>query len=170
MAAVQADQMQAGDTSGELSISREFIWAGKAIFTVSNPRGEHYTYRVTRKDPEPGGRYPTAAWFVAVLTGPNNDHDYTYLGMLLRPDAPDAPDANHVPIVPICKLTRASQYGTESRPVAVFNWAMRVLYGASTIKPGYSILHAGKCARCSRQLTDPESLRTGLGPVCREGV
>lgn len=30
------------------------------------------------------------------------------------------------------------------------------------------IYHNGKCSRCGRKLTDAESLRTGLGPKCRE--
>lgn len=32
------------------------------------------------------------------------------------------------------------------------------------------VSHAGKCGHCSRQLTDPESLRTGLGPECRRKI
>lgn len=30
------------------------------------------------------------------------------------------------------------------------------------------IYHNGKCSRCGRKLTDAESLRTGLGPTCRQ--
>lgn len=31
---------------------------------------------------------------------------------------------------------------------------------------GYSVLVAGMCVVCNRKLTDPESIRTGIGPVC----
>lgn len=30
------------------------------------------------------------------------------------------------------------------------------------------VLHNGRCSRCGRKLTDPESLRTGIGPTCRK--
>lgn len=30
------------------------------------------------------------------------------------------------------------------------------------------VYHNGRCSRCGRKLTDAESLRTGLGPTCRE--
>lgn len=30
------------------------------------------------------------------------------------------------------------------------------------------IYHNGRCSRCGRKLTDTESLRTGLGPTCRQ--
>lgn len=33
-----------------------------------------------------------------------------------------------------------------------------------------SIQASGKCRRCGRPLTNPESIRTGLGPYCREQV
>ncbi|WP_373093047.1 DUF6011 domain-containing protein [Zhongshania sp.] len=28
-------------------------------------------------------------------------------------------------------------------------------------------MHAGKCGRCARKLTDPVSISTGFGPHCR---
>lgn len=31
-----------------------------------------------------------------------------------------------------------------------------------------TILHSGRCGRCKRELTDPESLATGIGPECRK--
>lgn len=30
------------------------------------------------------------------------------------------------------------------------------------------VVHNGRCSRCGRKLTDPESLRTGIGPTCRK--
>lgn len=32
------------------------------------------------------------------------------------------------------------------------------------------VYHNGRCSKCGRKLTDLESLRTGLGPVCRSKV
>ena len=36
------------------------------------------------------------------------------------------------------------------------------------LKPhvGFSVLHNGHCGVCGRVLTNPESLETGVGPIC----
>lgn len=145
---------------GACTVSRAFVWGGNAIFTADNGHGEHYTFRVSRKD-------PGSCWFVALLTGPDNDRDYTYLGVLAWPGILPG---TRVAQIPYCKITRASKLGAESTPVRVFNFAMRIVYGAQAIPAGYSVLHDGRCAKCRRHLTDPESLKTGLGPVCRDGA
>lgn len=33
--------------------------------------------------------------------------------------------------------------------------------------PGYDIAAADRCGKCGKELTDPESIRFGIGPVCR---
>lgn len=33
---------------------------------------------------------------------------------------------------------------------------------------GVSIVSDGRCSKCGRRITDPESIRYGLGPKCRE--
>lgn len=61
-----------------VNITLDFIQAGRAIFTVANPTGESYTFRVSKS--EPSGEYSKPAWFVGLLTGPDNEHDYTCVG------------------------------------------------------------------------------------------
>jgi len=67
-----------------VNVTPTTVEAGKSTFTVANNKGEHYTFMVTKKDPEPGTRWVAygPSWFVALLTGPNNDQDYTYMGVL----------------------------------------------------------------------------------------
>ena len=134
-------------------IGRDFILGGKAIFTVANPTGEHYTFQVNRKDPEPGsqfGNQPT--FFVKLLTGPDNGSDYTYLGLLTPAGA--------------VKLTRASRFTDETKPVRVIRWAVGLLFGGKALPAGYAIHHEGRCGRCARRLTVPESVESGFGPEC----
>jgi hypothetical protein len=64
-----------------MPLTRSWITAGKAIFTIANPAGDHYTYRVLQH--EANSYYPET-YFVGLLTGPSNEKDYTYLG-ILRP-------------------------------------------------------------------------------------
>lgn len=48
-----------------------------------------------------------------------------------------------------------------------FKWLMQHLDNMPTF---VHVLHVGKCGRCGRKLTDPESIRYGLGPECRKKV
>lgn len=137
-------------------ITKEWVLAGKAIFTVSNDKGEHYTYRVVRKDDEKSVRPPV--WFVSVLTGADNDNDYTYLGCL-------RPTTGNV------DLTRASRYKPDSRIYRVVRWAMQVVWSGADFPPGYGCNGCGRCGRCGRKLTRPEGIdpagyRLGYGPDC----
>lgn len=132
----------------------KFILAGNAIVTLhSEKTGAHFTYRVRR----PKGFSPVApVWFVQVLTGPSNEDDYEYLGV----------------IRPAANLTDLSySYGVRSRiradaPSAVaISWALRRLLTKQPL-PSCQILHEGRCGRCGRRLTVPESIQSGFGPEC----
>lgn len=135
-------------------IGKEFILAGKAIFTVSNNKGEWYTFRVKHKEAE--GRFQEA-WFVSLLTGPDNTASYTYLGML----SPQALDASQR-----VRLTAKSKYSESSKPVQVLRWALHLVWTGGTFPEGYAIKHEGRCGRCGRLLTVPESIDRGIGPEC----
>ena len=131
-------------------VTRQFILAGRAIFTVSNPKGERYTYRVTYS--KGNDRYPPC-WFIALLTGPNNEDDYTYMGKI---------DAEMGEVV----LTAKSAYPKDAMPVRVANFGLMVAYGKRTLPDGYAIHHEGMCGRCGRLLTVPSSVDSGFGPEC----
>ena len=80
--------------------------SGPCIFTLCIPAefaaargcGDHYTYRITHK--AASGNWPEA-YFVALLTGPDNESDYTYLGMLDHTSG-------------VVRLTKASKYARDS--------------------------------------------------------
>ena len=137
--------------AGRFTITPDWIMAGKAIFTVSNGQGRHYTYAVKRvKD--------KAVWFVSLLTGPDNVSDYTYIGCLL-------------PHVGGVRLTRASRFTESSIPYRVVNWALKRLWSNTPLPKGYSLNGEGRCGRCGRRLTHPNGVedngyRFGYGPVC----
>ncbi len=133
-------------------ISVSFLTAGRAIFTVSNGKGQHYTYRVTKS--RTPGRAP--AYFVGVLTGSNNEGDYTYLGLLACDERAYF----------LRRTAKSPASLIDGKPGAVFAWAMKVVSGLRDLPEGYRIDHAGKCGRCARTLTDPESIERGIGPEC----
>jgi hypothetical protein len=130
-------------------ISREFLLAGNATFTVSNPQGKYYTFKVTQAKHSTGNG--PAPFFIKVLTGPDNSNSFTYLGMVLESGV---------------KLTRASKYTKDSMIYRVADWVVRGILNEGYVPAGYSIDHAGSCGRCGRKLTTPSSIALGLGPVC----
>lgn len=136
-------------------ITRDFLTAGNAIFTVSNPTGKYYTYRVTAPDYQ---RKDKPIWFVSVLTGPDNTRDYTYLGILLNNG--------------LVKCTTKSKFKDGSISFDVAKWAINLIWNAYSLPSyslasGYKIEHIGQCGRCGRPLTTPESLESGIGPICK---
>lgn len=135
-------------------LTKDFILAGKAIFTVESRTGEYATFQVSHK--EANGQWPET-WFVALLTGPNNEDDYTYMGML---------DQAGVERGFGVRLTKKSPYGADSKPVRVASWALQQIWKGNPLPEGYKIHHEGRCCRCGRTLTVPESIRTGIGPEC----
>jgi hypothetical protein len=146
-------------------LTSDFVTAGRAIFTVeptqvfidANARKgkkvqPHYTFRVNHKPAsEKGGE----CYFVALLTGQDNENDYTYLGLLV--------DQGEV------KLTKGSRYADDSFPVRIIRRVLFRLFrdeAALIESKGWKVHHEGRCGRCGRTLTVPESIESGIGPEC----
>ena len=126
---------------------RGFMLAGRAVFTVLNTAtGNRFTFKITTATPSP--RYPVPAWFVGVLTGPNNEGDYRYLGMIRGGQF---------------QATARTAVATGAPSFMAFNWLWRHV---DALPASVEIYHEGRCGRCGRALTVPESVVTGLGPVC----
>ena len=134
-------------------ISKNFLLAGNATFTVSNPEGAHYTFKVYKSDVST----ITTLFFIKVLTGADNENSYTYLGMINPTGCPDG-----------VRLTKASKYNRDTLLYKVANWSVRKIMNGYKLPEGYKIDHAGSCGRCGRKLTTPSSIKLGLGPVCAE--
>jgi hypothetical protein len=146
-------------------ISKDFVLAGDATFTVEvppqhRPPGGHpwYTYRVRHKEAE--GNY-AEMWFVSSLSGPDNTSDYKlYLGRLY-------PYEGQVALTAKSKITPESyRYRLLNRVLA------RVWAGdhAAYESAGFQVHHEGKCGRCGRKLTVPESVESGIGPECAKRI
>lgn len=148
------------DGQGLLNITTDFLFAGKAVFTADNgvegPRHAHFTFKVRKWTPKNReGQDQQPVYLTYVLTGPDRTRDWAYLGTLRL--VAGFVNYHHSP---------KSKVGTWARSVLALDWVVRVLNGASRVPPLASIQHDGVCARCGRQLTHPESLKTGLGPDC----
>ncbi len=141
----------------------DFVLAGNAYFTALSARtGGRFTYRVARAKPDEGRANAPRVWFVSVLTGPDNTADYSYLGVIRAPkDRPDGP--------------LALEHGAKSkiREIApsfvAAAWLFRHVLSNRPL-PNCSIYHEGRCGRCGRTLTVPESIESGFGPECIQHV
>lgn len=66
------------------------------------------------------------------------------------------------------KFYRAKQISDDeynSKAINALGWLIR---NCDRLPNIVHVYHNGKCSRCGRKLTDAESLRTGLGPYCRQ--
>ena len=141
-------------TLESFTVRPNWVLAGKAVFTISNDSGDHYTYKVVKKEDK--GRAPV--WFVSLLSGPDNMSDFTYVGVLNMATG-------------ATRLTRASRFTPTSTPYRVVDWFLRKLWSQTPLPEGYSISGEGRCGCCGRRLTHPDGVaddgyRHGFGPSC----
>ena len=127
-----------------------FIFGGKARFTlVSKATGKRYTYRVAKaKDSD-------TAFFASVLTGPSNEHDYEYIGVVKT-------GGTHSEL-------SAGRRGNSKHPAFQgLAWTLAQIENSNPLAmpEALEFWHEGRCARCARPLTDPASIARGLGPEC----
>lgn len=126
---------------------KKFITAGHAIFTILNPNtGKRFTYKARCKFHK-GQR--VTPFFVSVLYGPDTYQNYHYIGFIRR------------------GVFYHGGKKTRTRPdsvsVKAFRWFWTHLDG--NLGP-LEVYHVGKCGRCGRRLTVPESIKKGFGPDC----
>jgi hypothetical protein len=123
-----------------------FIKAGKATFTVKNDAtGKRFTFRVRKA----GEHKPF--WFVSVLTGTDNEH--SYMGSM----------KDNMQLFP----TLNSKVKPDAQAWKTFSWLMAHV---TSLPSNVHIYHEGKCGRCGRTLTVPESISSGFGKECLSKV
>ncbi len=119
----------------------KFIFAGNSTVTFRNvDSGNRFTFKVKKSK-------NNDTYFVSVLSGPEN---WTYLGTMcdgkykhgIKSTLREGVQCEKVFVYILNKLK------TESLPECIEIW------------------HKGKCGKCGRTLTTPESIKNGLGPEC----
>lgn len=134
-------------------LTKDFILAGNATFTIDTPDQGHRTYRVRHKAAE--GRWKEC-WFVDLLTGSDNESDYSYVGKL---------DDFTGQVISTAK----SKLPADAYPVKLLNRVLARVWAddhQAFESKGFKLHHEGQCGRCGRKLTVPESIESGFGPEC----
>jgi len=141
-------------SDGALALA--YALGGNATFTlVSGATGARFTYKVRahlNEDGEQSGR-----WFVSVLQGPDNTSHYGYLGTIFDKGRWGFKFYHG----------KKSKISRSAPSALAFAWAWERL-AASYLPDNLEFFHSGNCCRCGRKLTVPESIETGIGPICAE--
>ena len=142
--------------SGQITDPKQalnFILGGKAFVTlVSQTSGNRYTYKITEADKRNLNDLPT--YFVSLLNGPDNWSNYAYIGMIKQ-----CPNGSYD-----FRWTAKSKVSEDAPSFIGFNFCFSALVN-NTMR-GFEVWHEGKCGRCGRKLTVPESIACGFGPEC----
>jgi hypothetical protein len=90
-------------------------------------------------------------FYVLLLTGSDNDSDYSYIGFIRG----------------TIYLHGGKKSAVKDTSISnkAFAWFFNKLQ-TEELPECVEVHHSGNCGRCGRTLTTPESLRIGLGPVC----
>lgn len=125
----------------------DYVLAGKSTFTVvSGATGQRFTYKVSQPKDKPH--------FVSVLTGSDNTADYAFLGTIFE--------------CTTFRHSKKSRISDDAPSVKAFAWLWDRALTFDAAFEQCELWHLGKCGRCGRDLTDPESIARGLGPTCAE--
>ena len=129
---------------------REFVLGGNATITIeSQMTGKHFTYKIKQSDKDEN------LYFVKLLRGQDNEQDYTYIGCYFA-------DGNH--FHPEKKYQNVEYEGWPKSLRAVKFLFNRL----DNVPDNLLVYHEGKCCRCGRKLTTPESIERGVGPECEK--
>jgi len=122
---------------------RDFVFAGKALFTLSNEEsGNHVTFSVKKHKEDD-------VWFVSTL---GQYGQQNFIGTCFS-------DKKY-------KHSKNSEISYNDQRIEVFEWFLNKFFNDQNKYPMVKIYHHGNCGRCGKTLTTPESILTGIGPVC----
>jgi len=147
--AIEDSDVIARTMRGQLAEGKRkaFVLAGHAIFTLrSKATQTRFTFKVTQSDPAKcrPGQFPV--YFVSLLNGSDNTGDFAYIGTIFADGF---------------RVTRKSRVSADAPSAIAFSWFMKHLEDSRV-----EVWHEGRCGRCGRTLTVPESIESGLGPIC----
>lgn len=137
----------------QISDIKQFVFGGNSYFTLKNTIADsHLTYHVSSPKNNRGKNIP---YFVRVLSG--GDDQYTYLGQFWNNDGKLS--------YAIGKKSRVSKDAPSQKTIV---WLLMHFLNNKNLPDTVQFWHEGKCCRCARKLTNPESIELGIGPECRK--
>jgi len=125
---------------------RDFVFAGNALFTILNQDTKNYVTFKVKKHKE------DYVWFVSTL-GQHGQN--TFIGTCFS-------DKKY-------KHSKNSDISYNDKKVEVFEWFLNKFFNNQDKYPMVKVYHHGHCGACGKTLTTPDSIKSGIGPVCGRG-
>lgn len=121
----------------------------------SKQTGEHRTFWVRTQEKD--AKFAPGRRVVMLLTGSQNDNPDDYTAFAFA-------EQDGIRVFP-----SKQAHGPRWAQFADLLWTL-ALDGAFSpwAEKGFRILMEGACCRCNRPLTTPDSIKAGIGPICRE--
>jgi hypothetical protein len=132
-------------------------------YTITNEKGEHRTFRIRRQKDD--ARFAPKARIVSIMNGSDNEVSYKGFGF-----------ANDNGMIKVWKKhqTRTMDYFAHllSKAFSAIKASDEETVENSFECAGrvYTVLLSKRCLRCNRKLTNPESIRLGVGPECASKI
>lgn len=120
---------------------------GDGYYTIIRPDGSYRTLRLRTQDEDE--QFMPGKQIIGYLSGSNNDRDYTNFGHI---------DGDFV------RVWKRFQYDS-----SLMSDSQILLGDSDKAREAYA-LESGRCSRCNRTLTRPESITGGLGPECAKMI
>ncbi len=162
----------------------EFVFAGNATFTLRSLKtGVRFTYKVRVKKEDrmrlaqedelrcyaaehgnilefrPSLTESDVTYFVNLLRGPDNTADFAYMGVVRKDSAR------------FFWTEKSGKVGRQAPAYKALIWFIDQMNGRRDVLGSLmEVWHEGKCGRCGRKLTVPESIAAGLGPECQKAA
>jgi len=135
--------------------ARRFATAGNARITLkSKVSGKHFTYRIAKAKGKPGKPADPDLFFVGLLTGPDNGANFSYIGI------------HKMGAIEAFRTTSASKVPSTADSVKAIRFFCEKTIRGGKIPEDLEIRHEGRCGKCGKTLTHPESIDVGIGPDC----
>lgn len=136
---------------------KDYATAGYATLTIRSKETEtRYTYKIRQPLPEnsdPKFKNKGPIWFVSVLVGSDNENSFEYIGQI-RSNL-------------VFDHGQKSWIKADDPRVTAFAWFWHwVRLEKQENVDKVEVWHEGRCAKCGRKLTVPESIESGFGPEC----
>lgn len=119
----------------------KFILGGKASFTIHQDPDKNFKYLVKTSEDKRLGFVYIGGNYQGYITKSNGRYIFV-----------------------------VGKKGNPQYDPKLINGLLWVLNRGDNLPPQVSVFHHGTCSVCGRKLTDPESIKYGIGPTCRERI
>jgi len=130
--------------------------AGRAVLTFRNlESGTHFTVKIKQLRDKKDRKIKLPIFYVHISLLGDGVQRYRFAGTMFS-------DNFHI------KLGRDVE--ANSQLARVFRWMVGAIQNPEVLRGRVGLFHEDRCCHCGLPLTHPESVYTGLGPVCLKNM